>query len=355
MQHVIVHSPGFEKLVRWVDKPIIPTQAAVGKILYTYALKRKINLLAVNVGGSTTDVYSVYRGLFNRTLNADIGITYGILNVLKKAGIKNVKTWIPDEIPEKDVRNIVANLMLNQPKELQKDQEMVLNAIIREAIKLGIEEHKLLATRLKGIKTGLSVSEMFTQMLETTYLDMAKTDVIIGMGNAFHGSSNNSVLTLLDSLEPIGVTELFRDDTGLTAHAGMLLENSQEIAYKMLEKDALQYLGTCITPAGKTSESISLQIKLTYKNTTIYDDVIESNKITILNLNEGEKINMLLIPSKGLNLGEGKGKSLEREILGGTPLLIFDTRGRPLHVTTKKEFQISDTQSINYKSIPDGG
>ncbi|MBM3291551.1 hypothetical protein FJY84_02610 [Candidatus Bathyarchaeota archaeon] len=286
MQHVIVHSPGFDKLVKWVKKPIIPTQAAIGKILYSYALKRKINLLAVNVGGSTTDIYSVYRGLFNRSLNADLGITYGILNVLKKAGIKNIKKWLVNEVPEREIRNIVANLMLYQPSKLQDEQEQILNALIREAIKLGVEDHKKLASRLKGVKTGLSISEIFSQMQDSTYLDMSKTNVIIGMGSAFTTSENNGILTLIDALEPIGVTEFYKDSNSLISHAGMLLDVDQEIALKMLENDVLQYLGTCVTPLGKTSDAIAIYVKIILPDGKTVDEVIESNRITTLNLED---------------------------------------------------------------------
>jgi uncharacterized protein (TIGR01319 family) len=87
MEHVIVHSPGYSKLMDWTSNRIMPSQASVGKMLYSYASDREVNMIGVDVGGDTTDVYSIFNGFFNRSLNADIGLSYGLSNILKTTGI----------------------------------------------------------------------------------------------------------------------------------------------------------------------------------------------------------------------------------------------------------------------------
>ena len=43
------------------------------------------SVLAVDIGGATTDVFSVFRGVFNRTVSANLGMSYSVCNVLAEA------------------------------------------------------------------------------------------------------------------------------------------------------------------------------------------------------------------------------------------------------------------------------
>ena len=41
----------------------------------------------MDIGGATTDVFSVFDGVFNRTVSANLGMSYSICNVLTEAGV----------------------------------------------------------------------------------------------------------------------------------------------------------------------------------------------------------------------------------------------------------------------------
>jgi uncharacterized protein (TIGR01319 family) len=82
MEHVMAHAPGYKKLMEWTLVPIMPTPAAVGKIIETIAKEEGIQPIGVDIGGATTDVFSVFQGVFNRTVSANLGMSYSISNVL---------------------------------------------------------------------------------------------------------------------------------------------------------------------------------------------------------------------------------------------------------------------------------
>ena len=88
LEHVMAHAPGYDKLIEWTDAPIMPTPGAVGNILQTIARERGINVVGVDIGGATTDVFSVFDGTFNRTVSANLGMSYSIFNVCAEAGTK---------------------------------------------------------------------------------------------------------------------------------------------------------------------------------------------------------------------------------------------------------------------------
>ena len=58
-----------------------------GNILTTIAERQGKNALAVDTWLVTTDVFSVFDGVFNRTVSANLGMSYSISNVVAEAGL----------------------------------------------------------------------------------------------------------------------------------------------------------------------------------------------------------------------------------------------------------------------------
>src|SRR5437763_1490665 len=81
LEHVMQQAPGYSKLSDWVSTGIMSTPNAVGKIMQTIAAQRNITVLGVDIGGATTDVFSVFKDLsgesvYNRTVSANLGMSY---------------------------------------------------------------------------------------------------------------------------------------------------------------------------------------------------------------------------------------------------------------------------------------
>ena len=332
MEHVIVHSPGYDELIQWTEEPLLPTQAAVGKLLYAYAEARAVNLIGVDVGGETTDVYSVFNGIFNRSLNADIGITYGVMNIVKETGLENVTRWLPPEMDEQDVRNTVGNMMLHEYKTLSPEQMIVQAAVAREAVRLGLEKHKGIASRLKGTLVDRTLSDMFDQALEKTIINLFKTHVVVGKGKVFRDQSAlESAMILVDSLEPMGVTEIMVDRSSIMPHLGNLLGVNHDAALQILVEESLTSLATCIAPMGKAregEEAVTMQLMVNGS------EVVESVKvgdISVVPLGVDEVAEATFTPHRRLDLGAGRGKQVKKQIQGGEVGLLLDARGRPLN------------------------
>ena len=98
MEHVMQQAPGYKKLMSWTDAPIMPTPGAVGSLIEMIAEKENITVVGVDIGGATTDIFSVFQGKFNRTVSANLGMSYSICNVLAESGLDNVLRWVPFEI-----------------------------------------------------------------------------------------------------------------------------------------------------------------------------------------------------------------------------------------------------------------
>ena len=74
MEHVMQQAPGYKKLMSWTDAPIMPTPGAVGALIEMVANKENISVVGVDIGGATTDIFSVFQNQFNRTVSANLDL-----------------------------------------------------------------------------------------------------------------------------------------------------------------------------------------------------------------------------------------------------------------------------------------
>ncbi|MBC8498644.1 glutamate mutase L, partial [Candidatus Bathyarchaeota archaeon] len=287
-----------------------------------------------------TDVYSVYDGVFNRSLNADIGLTYGISNIMKEAGIENIMRWMPGDISERKVRNIVGNIMALQPESLSDEERMVQQSAVREAIRLGLEQHKNYATRLKGVRLLRDLGMMFEQALEPSILNLMKTQVVIGRGSIFNDPENLKIasLLLLDALQPWGLTEIYVDISSIMPHTGMLLDSNREAALQILSKACLRKLGTCVAVKGKAEEGVeALTVSMSTSGGVSVEETVAYGELKTLPLGAGESAKIVVNPTKRFDVGVGRGRSLDAKVTGGEHGVIIDARGRPFGTPIKKE------------------
>jgi uncharacterized protein (TIGR01319 family) len=337
MEHVMAHAPGYKKLMEWTDVPIMPTPGAVGAIIQTIAERQNINVMGVDIGGATTDIFSVFDGIFNRTVSANLGMSYSVSNVLSEAGMENVLRWIPFSMIRDDLGNRVRNKMIRPTtvpmslKELKMEQ-----ALAREALRLALKQHKEMAVGLKGVQQERTISDAFEQVSTgATLVNMMKLNLIVGSGGALSHAPRRAqaAFMLIDSFQPEGVTGLAVDSIFMMPHLGVLSTVHKKAATEVFDKDCLIRLGTCIAPTGKAPEGRkALEIEMG-------SEVIKINAgdMVLVPLADGEKVAAVIKPSKYFDMGEGKGKEVEASITGGVVGVIVDCRGRPLELPEDEE------------------
>lgn len=332
MEHVMAHAPGYKKLMDWTDVPIMPTPGAVGLLIENLGKQEKIDVLGVDIGGATTDVFSVFSGIFNRTVSANLGMSYSISNVLAEAGEENIMRWIPFEIPVADVRNRIRNKMIRPTTIPSSLQELKIeHAIAREALRLALKQHKSMAVGLKGVQQERTISDAFAQTLSgETLVNMMSLNIVVGSGGILSHAPRRvqAAIMMIDAFLPEGVTGIAVDSIFMMPHLGVLTAVHPEAANEVFEKDCLVKLGTCISPVGEGKPgSRCILIKFTKPNGETIEKTFNYGDIELIHL-ENVKINCHIRPEKNFDVGAGKGKELDAEIEGGVVGLIIDCRGR---------------------------
>lgn len=330
LEHVMQQAPGYSKLLDWASEEIMATPNAVGKLMKTYADDQGINILGVDIGGATTDVFSVFEGTYNRTVSANLGMSYSICNVLKEAGTADISRWLPFEIDNFEVRNRLRNKMI-RPTTIPHSYEDLLieQAVAREALRLAFKHHKSLARSLKGTQQQRDIGQIFEQA-ETgeSLIKMMNLDMIIGSGGVLSHAPirAQSALMMMDAYEPEGITMLTVDSIFMMPHLGVLSEHFYEAARQVFEYDCLIRAGHCVAPIGQIKQG---EVAVTIKGEGI-DEQVRGGEIKVIPLERDQKRQVTISPARSLNIGAGKGKQLSTELEGGTVGIIIDCRGRPL-------------------------
>ena len=352
MEHVMQQAPGYNKLMSWTDAPIMPTPGAVGSLIEMIAEEEKISVVGVDIGGATTDIFSVFQNQFNRTVSANLGMSYSICNVLAEASLNNVLRWVPFDIDEKELTNRIGNKMIRPTTVPQSMEELKIEqAIAREALRLSFIQHKAFAVNLKGVQKERTISDAFEQSDSgLSLIDMMELDLLVGSGGVLSHAPRReqSARMLIDSFLPEGITQLAVDSIFMMPQLGVLAnidqenlaESTRRAALEVFNKDCLIRLGTCVAPIGKANPGdMILSGSLVMSDGS--EQQIKLHQGELLSIPaEYEPIKAKLTPGKGMNVGAGKNEEINTTLYGGVVGLVFDGRGRPFNLPSENDKRI---------------
>lgn len=326
LQHVMKQSPGYDRLTEWVSAEIMSTPNAFGNMITKYAEKKNINIMAVDIGGATTDIFSVIEGVYNRTVSANLGMSYSIGNVLCQAGTKRISSWLDFECDEKELRDIIRNKMIRPTivpmtmKSLKIEQ-----AVAREALRLAFEHHVSLIRSLKGVAGGGDMTSIVNDTQQHSLVNTENIHMIIGSGGVLSHAPKrwDAALMMMDAFNLKGITLLCVDSVFMMPHLGVLAQLCPEASEEVFEKDCLVKLCSVFSyriqknrhiPKAELTVQIN-DIKYNYKYGTL-------NR---LELPKGE-YKAVLYPNCRIDIGAGKGKPLACTLVSGEVGIVFDLR-----------------------------
>jgi len=334
MDNVMKQAPGYGSLKKIVADDIIPTPSGVINALRLVSKEMGKNIISVDIGGATTDVFSNIMGKYYRTVSANYGMSYSISNVMKDTTFERIQMWLPAAIDEHYIRNYIANKML-YPLYIPKNDTQVAieHAVAREAIRMSKKHHMKMhfntekigfLDRLKHMELDKFLECFYVEKLhEKRSFHVKDISIMIGAGGVLSNvpSNKHALLTICDGLKPEGVTEIWRDNHFISPHLGKLSEVDSELASELLQKECYQKIGIFIRPICKnmkTDQKI-MEIIIGDESHTILSNTIKYFP------NESKAAHQISFKlEKGFSFGNGEHEfALETEL----PILI-DTRFR---------------------------
>jgi uncharacterized protein (TIGR01319 family) len=249
----IVEAKGLNKANKFVDRMVMPTPAAVLKAAELLSVgtpheKGLGDLMVVDIGGATTDIYSIAKGeptranvalrglpepFAKRTVEGDLGMRYSATALLKAAGAALIAGYA--ETGEEAVARYVHKV----EKEIEylpvnEQEERLEIAMGRTCTKLGADRH---TGQVESIYTLNGTA--FVQ----TGKDLTKVTMVVGTGGVIVNHQRPAEIlrgivydeTAPQFLKP-EVPEYLIDKEYIMAAMGLLAEEYPDTAVRMMKK-----------------------------------------------------------------------------------------------------------------------
>ncbi len=227
--HVMRDAPGYWKIKDYTNNEVLPTPIAVTKAISLIGEEKDI--LLFDIGGATTDVYTVYKGRLFRSVSANIGMSYSILNTLKECGLENIMRFLTKNQKEEEVLNYLGHKYLN-PTILPSDtmEEEIEASVAINAINKAIENHfELYKNEFEAIQE----EQPFLKRLLGN--NSIKFDYIIGSGGVISNNTSEFRKFIFSNIN-LKYDIAFFDKDFLFPHIGVSSIKNIEFAKKLLKE-----------------------------------------------------------------------------------------------------------------------
>jgi len=341
LSHVMSHSPGYGKLLSWSPVPVMPTPAAVGDIVQHYAASSAQNVLCVDIGGATTDVFSVFsdrtgKQIFNRTVSANLGMSYSVANVLVEAGAESIGRWLPFEMEDSAIRDSLRNKMIRPTSIPQVVEDLWLEqAVCREALRLSLKHHRSLAIGIEDTSKERGIANVFRQASDRYELvDLMKLDMVIGSGGVLSHAPHRmqALLMMNEGFGLEGITQVAVDSIFMMPHLGVFASVNPDAAHEVFLHDCLIRLGCVVVPVFPKKSSFRGPLAQVSIDGQELGEIVR-DEVRQLNTTVSGDVELVVTPFHStIDVGAGAGQRYSRKVFIGDCGVVVDGRNRPLNL-----------------------
>jgi hypothetical protein len=147
-----------------------------------------------------------------------------------------------------------------------------------------------------------------------------------------HGQS---MLMLLDGLQPAGVSTILLDQNNLVSALGGAADVNPLLAVQVLGSNTMLNLGAVIAPVGTARIGTPiLSIKISYEDGREANADVKYGSLEVLSLPMGASATLRLQPLHRFDVGMGPGRGGRLQVVGGSLGVVIDARGRPIQLST---------------------
>ena len=249
----IVEAKGLNKANEFVDRMVMPTPAAVLKAAELLGKGTNLevgvgDLMVIDIGGATTDVYSIGKGqphnrnvavkglpepFAKRTVEGDLGMRYSAAALFKAAGTPKIAGY--GEVAESDAEVYMEKVEENIEYLPQSDRESKVEiAMARACACLGVERH---VGQLETVFT--LQGQVFVQKGK----DLTAVKIVVGTGGVIVNHQSPGKI-LEGALYDEGTPEILKpqspefwiDEKYIMSAMGLLGEEYPDVAVRMMKK-----------------------------------------------------------------------------------------------------------------------
>lgn len=312
---------GVEELNLWAGGNLLPTAYAQGRMIrfLSKLYESQRGLLNVNLGASAATVAAGFNGELTLGVYPQFGMGENLGGLLQHTEIEDIMRWMQLDISSNTLREYLFQKSLH-PATIPAtvEEHAILQAIARQALYLAVR----------------AAQKNFPASARPAQADlMPKLDLILAGGGAVAESASlgQSLLLLLDAIQPVGIMPILLDQNNLLALMGAAATRNNFLPVQVIESGAFIGMGTIVSVVA--SANIGDQVvraKLTYQDGTEARADVKFGGLEILPLASGQTARLSLAPLRRADAGLGPGRSGSLTVTGGAMGVVIDARGRPL-------------------------
>jgi len=314
---------GVEELNLWTAGNLLPTAYARGRIIrfLSKLYESTRGLLCVNIGASATSVAAGFNGELALGVYPQYGLGENLAGLLQQTEIDDIMRWLQLDISPNMLREYLFQKSL-YPSSVPatKDEQALSQAIARQALYLSVRlAQKDFPAHARPTRAGM----------------MPPLDLILGGGGVIsEGTSlGQSLLLLLDAIQPVGIMPILLDQNNLLPLLGVAASRSHYLPVQVIESGAFIGLGTVVSVIASANYGDQvLRARLAYSDGTETRAEVKFGGLEILPLPSGQTARLSLQPLRRADAGLGPGKSGVVSVTGGALGVVIDARGRPLQI-----------------------
>jgi hypothetical protein len=308
---------GLDSLASQASAPPLPTPNAFGRMIafLSQIYDPSKGVLGVDVGSSSTTIAAAIAGKLTLSV-FPYGQGSGASSFIDKKYIAEIAQWLPAQVPM-DVVQDYLNFKLAYPASVPINAESLA---IEQALARQVLRRSILQAQTRWPDTLTSFEPI---MASGAVLNLAPTPA-------------QSLLMLLDGLQPSGVTTIVLDQNGILPGLGAIAKINTLLPVQVLESGAFLNLGSVISPVCDARPgSVILRVRLEYEEGNEARIEIRQGSIYVLPLQFGQTARIHFQPLRGVEISQGRSRNLESfKIVGGVCGAVIDARGRPIALPT---------------------
>ena len=318
---------GVDELNTWAGNTLMPTAYAEGRIIrfLSQIYDSSKGILGVNLGACAATMAAAFSGELTLGVYPQLGLGEGLSDLLRYTSLEEIQKWIPLDIPAEAIqsylyqKSIYPTSLPATPEDLAIEQ-----AVARQTLFVALNSvAKDFPRRVRHASPGL-----------TPYFEP-----ILAGGSVITRAPalGQSLLILLDAIQPVGITTLILDQNNLLPALGVAATRNPILPVQVLESGAFLGLATVVAPYLDAQFGTPvLHGRLVYQNGNESRIDIKMGALEVLPLPVGQSGRLYLQPLHHADVGFGPGRTRESGIpVTGTALgVVIDARGRPLRLPT---------------------
>ena len=249
----IVKAKGMENVQKIVGDIIMPTPPAVMKAAEIFS-KDNNNTIVIDIGGATTDVHSIGKGLpktndiqlkgmeepySKRTVEGDLGMRYSALALYEAASLNKIREYLGSKDSKINIRENFKFRQENPDFVAETEDDIVFDEMMAMlCAEIAMNRH---------VGTLESIFSPMGTLFVQNGKDLTDVKYVIGTGGIINNSKNPRKildLTLFNEENPLLLKPKYPkflvDKTYIMSAMGLLANDYPDIAYQIMEKHLIE-------------------------------------------------------------------------------------------------------------------